>query len=901
MKNWLSILLVGALCMAAVKLTAQDPWQIRSGWSVRQGHAAVSCNGRIWVLGGTDGVTPTNDVWSSADGVTWTLETPAAPWSARYEHSAVVFDNRLWVMGGMDATAAFLNDVWSSTDGVNWVQETAAAAWSPRRGTAVVEYAGSLWLLGGSEPAYGIWGLNDVWTSSDGVNWTQQANAPWPTRYNHSAVVFNGQIFVMAGQGGFQFKNDVWSFDGSSWISCTSQAWGYGGQRYGTAALAFNNKLWVCGGYAGYWLANGITMRDVWCSDDGISWTKQTSSAAWLPRCLHQPVVFNGSMWLLGGLTDSWLGSGWVATSSSRGYEANDAWYSSDGANWTQATADGGFNSWSARKNHTTETFNGRLWLMGGFSNGFATGDVWSTTGNSWTLETATAGWMARAGHTSAVFNSQLWVLGGAGGASSPILLNDVWSSADGVTWNQATSSAGWSWRSEHATVVFQGKLWVLGGRDYVGGLNDVWSSPDGVNWVQEAAAAPWRSRFGHTATVMDNRIWLMGGHDPATGADLGDVWSSADGVNWTQECAAAPWAARAGHAVAAVNSRLWLIGGHQINSSSTNFPAAPLDDVWSSADGINWAQEADLPFSPRSEHTLSTFNGEFWLMGGRYGRHALDISLSQVWTLALPNVQLGAGSFQVDEAAGTADILVQLNRACGFAVTVLLETANGTASAPGDYAPVTTMITIPAGQTSAIAGVPIVDDTLDEDDETVIVSINSPQFASLGMNSSASLLIVDDDASPQVRMSSATASVSEDDGVVTLAIELDAPSGRDVQVEFATQDGSAAAPFDYQSATGTVVIPAGGTAAQFSVLLVDDGVFENQEDFQVVLWNPLNATLGAQSVTTVSITDGKDGVKGEGNGSEGCAASRSGGAPVWLLLVLCAAACHLCLRRRRS
>ena len=40
-----------------------------------------------------------------------------------------------------------------------------------------------------------------------------------------------------------------------------------------------------------------------------------------------------------------------------------------------------------------------------------------------------------------------------------------------------------WPARNDHSSVVFNGRLWVIGGYDGTNRLNDVWSSEDGVTW----------------------------------------------------------------------------------------------------------------------------------------------------------------------------------------------------------------------------------------------------------------------------------------------------------------------------------------------------------------------------------------------------------------------------------
>jgi len=60
---------------------------------------------------------------------------------------------------------------------------------------------------------------------------------------------------------------------------------------------------------------------------------------------------------------------------------------------------------------------------------------------------------------------------------------SDVRSSSDGAKWTRVTPNAGWRPRTGHAVVVFNDKIWVLGGK-YVDSknhiqdpMNDVWYS----------------------------------------------------------------------------------------------------------------------------------------------------------------------------------------------------------------------------------------------------------------------------------------------------------------------------------------------------------------------------------------------------------------------------------------
>jgi len=89
----------------------------------RYDHSLTVHDGKMWVIGGnvTDTLTYyslkavqtalTNDVWSSADGLSWSIVDTRAPFSVRRHHAAVSFQGRLWVIGGENAEG-LLNDIW---------------------------------------------------------------------------------------------------------------------------------------------------------------------------------------------------------------------------------------------------------------------------------------------------------------------------------------------------------------------------------------------------------------------------------------------------------------------------------------------------------------------------------------------------------------------------------------------------------------------------------------------------------------------------------------------------------------------------------------------------------------------------------------------------------------------
>ena len=224
--------------------------------------------------------------------------------------------------------------------------------------------------------------------------------------------------------------------------------------------------------------------------------------------------------------------------------------------------------------------------------------------GAVWVDAGASAHWSARSAHTSVVFNNKIWVIGGAATDRT----NDVWSSADGVSWTEVENAASWPSRFNHTAMVYDNKIWVMGGDGLSGRLNDVWSSTDGITWTNANATGHWTARKSHKSIVYNNRMWVIGGNT-STGTSA-EVWYSTNGTNWTNANATGHWGATAGFACTATDSKIWVMGGEK----DLNI----IDDVWSSTDGSSWTKESPTGYwSPRNESVGVYADGKIWLIGG--------------------------------------------------------------------------------------------------------------------------------------------------------------------------------------------------------------------------------------------------------------------------------------------
>ena len=149
-----------------------------------------------------------------------------------------------------------VNDVWSSSDGENWTLATDAPTWNPTRLHSSVVFNNLLWVIGG----YSDLCNNEVHFSSNGSAWFQASSVPdWLPRYGHTSVVFDDKIWVMGGYDEEDsYCNDVWySSDGLTWKEETGVGWV---ARKHHTSVVFDNKIWVMGGDKG-----GTPVSDVWC------------------------------------------------------------------------------------------------------------------------------------------------------------------------------------------------------------------------------------------------------------------------------------------------------------------------------------------------------------------------------------------------------------------------------------------------------------------------------------------------------------------------------------------------------------------------------------------------------------------------------------------------------------
>jgi hypothetical protein len=201
--------------------------------------------------------------------------------------------------------------------------------------------------------------------------------------------------------------------------------------------------------------------------------------------------------------------------------------------------------------------------------------------------------------------------------------------------WQQVTAKAAFAPRDGAGALVFQNKMWLLGGwnpgdKQHFPRIcnNEVWNSADGATWNLIKpntfldrtfdSAKDWEGRHTAGYAVFKDKLWIIGG-DVNQGHYHFDVWNSADGKNWTLITDKAPWGPRALHYTVVFRGKLWVMGGQTVPGIA-KADEIFYRDIWNSADGKTWQsiQPMEPCWSARGMIGGNVvFKDRIWILGG--------------------------------------------------------------------------------------------------------------------------------------------------------------------------------------------------------------------------------------------------------------------------------------------
>ena len=258
--------------------------------------------------------------------------------------------------------------------------------------------------------------------------------------------------------------------------------------------------------------------------------------------------------------------------------------------------------------------------------------------------------------------------------------------------------------------------------------------------------------------------------------------------------------------------------------------------------------------------------------------------NLTPVFTISISNDDPIPGYYVTDvtgsESSGSFAFTVGLtNRSSADMLTnnppnetVVVTTANNTATSPSDYTAIglTTLTFNTSTGLQQTFSVPIINDTVYEPTESFFVNLSNPQpnspTAFTLVDSQGIGTILDNDSAPTVTIvdsngaNPGSAEVLEgnllDNNVLTFNVSLSNASFEDITFSYSTVDGTATlADSDYTQVSGqTFTILAGQTSASFTVAVTGDLVYENNEDMSISLAVTSGTVSGSTSFSPTGI-----------------------------------------------
>lgn len=584
---------------------------------------------KLWLVGAAPPPSSSSGVWSSPNGTNWTLMSTPTFLNQRSSEN-ISFNGKLLAMGGVYApgpSAGPIGDIWTTSNGVDWTQAVTQAAFGARYGFSMVVFQGKLWVIGGLASMTGD--MNDVWNSTDGINFNQvtTSGSIFSPRDGHTSVVFNNQIWVIGGRNQLQntYFNDVWSSsDGVNWNQVTVNGSIFSPRCY-QGNVVCGNAMWIVGGGN-----NTNSFNDVWVSEDGSTWTQTNSTMPFNPISLFN---FNNEVW---GLSGSPSVSPWLWRSPCCSVQLLTPTFTPTNTMTPTVTptitltptvtvglCPAGIPniSWSTNEKNggglgLVFAPNGQIPQMWNVSFHSGVNSVsYSVDGVNWTIKSNPSFLYNRCCEGALAFNGNMWLLGGYGpvtinGTVTNRKLADVWDSPDGANWNQVTSSAGFGALTDFGTAVFNGNIYVIGGQTGSGTTNAVCWSGDGNSWG--STGAPFSSRMDPSVAVFNGQLWVIGGMNYSENTAYNDVWVSSNGTSWSQVTVSGPiFSPRSGAGLVVTGNVMWLLGGRGPGYSNASY----YTDEWYTLDGIHWFQSGNT--SGSNNYGAFLYTNKIWTGDG--------------------------------------------------------------------------------------------------------------------------------------------------------------------------------------------------------------------------------------------------------------------------------------------
>jgi len=415
----------------------------------------------------------------------------------------VEFQNKIYMIGVKSKNRKG-GDVYVSEDMLSWKTVLRDAPWknvNPGVGHKPEVFNGMIYLAGG--PSY-----DEIWRSSNGRDWTKICSLQksvkqlfvWNETFYIHAKDDRGNIIYSTKNGldwkiekGFPRKDDVHivfsdkklfaaashsiysSSDGSKWKMILNSP------SVSTPCGVYNDMLYM---------QNLEGFEGICSSEDGINWKSAVTGEeiSLIPYDMGEDINNNYEEYKIAEFKNC----GWII-----GESPDRLYKTSDGLNWIKVKVNPA-KRFIHRSKAAVGVFNGFIYIAGG---------VWSGS--------------MKNNHRSYY-----------------IVMNDIWRSRDGASWELVEKIAPWDKMMNGVLVAIQNRFILFGGDRYGadGSEFQVWNTSDGINWIrntdEEETGKLVNSDIRNSyigSSVLNSKIYLSDKH---TGSDL---ITTSDGIKFSQ------------------------------------------------------------------------------------------------------------------------------------------------------------------------------------------------------------------------------------------------------------------------------------------------------------------------------------------------------------------------------
>lgn len=233
----------------------------------------------------------------------------------------------------------------------------------------------------------------------------------------------------------------------------------------------------------------------------------------------------------------------------------------------------------------------------------------------------------------------------------------------------------------------------------------------------------------------------------------------------------------------------------------------------------------------------------------------AIDSGNNTNWTGAVMGISFTATTANGSESTTSVTLNLTVSKSVSSPVAVGYRVSGGTAVAGADFTLSSGHVGITSGTTGSFT-FSVINDELDEVNETIIITLEAPYNVILG-NYVFTYTINDDEGLPTVAFASATSSAAEGITSVGIPIAVSQISGQDVTVTYTLSGGTATLNgVDHDLASGTTTIRAGTLTGSVPFSVINDTADELDETVVLTLTDATNATVSGQTSYTYIIQD---------------------------------------------